>query len=79
MQRLAHLVGRERQEVDLHVRRRQPRMVFKNAPEVPAAMVSGPCANAAYCRAVIILRHGMLTISLSVMLCVQRVTMRTCR
>src|ERR1700754_2162477 len=42
-------------------------LVLKNAPDVPAAIVNGPR------------RTGLLTTSLSVMRCGQRVTMRTCR
>jgi hypothetical protein len=41
-------------------------LVLKKAPEVPAAIVSGPVRNAAYCSPLRILRTGLLTISLSV-------------
>ena len=53
-------------------------LVLKNAPDVPAAIVSGPLRNAAYCTPAITRRTGLLTTSLSVMLCVQRITIRTC-
>src|ERR1700693_4588322 len=42
-------------------------LVLKNAPDVPAAIVSGPVRNAAYRNPIRILRTGWLTISLSVM------------
>ena len=47
---------------------------MKNAPEVPAAIVSGPLPNAAYCAPASISRMGLLTTSLSVTDCAQRVT-----
>src|SRR6266566_668166 len=42
-------------------------LVLKNAPEVPAAIVSGPLRRAAYCTPAIILRTGGLTMWLSVL------------
>src|SRR3954447_20051967 len=54
-------------------------LVLKNAPEVPAAIVNGPLRKAAYCAPASILRIGLLTTSLSVTDCAQRVTSRTCR
>ena len=53
-------------------------LVLKNAPEVPAAMVSGPVRKAAYCSPAQTWRMGLLTTSLSVMGCVQRMTILTC-
>src|SRR5437764_14291972 len=41
-------------------------LVVKNAPEVPAAIVSGPLRSAAHCRPVITLGTGGLTLSLTV-------------
>src|ERR1700685_1667288 len=51
-------------------------LVLKNAPEVPAAIVSGPLRNAAYRSPVRALRTGLLTISLSVIGWEQRITIR---
>src|SRR5580704_496322 len=42
-------------------------LVLKNAPDVPAAIVSGPLRSAAYRSPVRALRTGLLTTSLSVM------------
>ena len=53
-------------------------LVLKNAPDVPAAMVSHPVRNAAYRAPANIRRTGWLTVSLSVMGFVQRVTILTC-
>src|SRR5664279_6640248 len=53
-------------------------LVLKNAPDVPAAIDSGPVRNAAYRRPARILRTGLLTTSLSVMLFAQRITTLTC-
>src|SRR5437667_1571446 len=49
-------------------------LVLKNAPEVPAAIVSGPFRRAAYCAPARIRRTGWLTISLRVTRLAQRVT-----
>ena len=54
-------------------------LVLKNAPDVPAAIVSGPLRSAAHCMPASTRRTGLLTTSLSVMRCGQRITMRTCR
>ena len=54
-------------------------LVLKNAPEVPAAIVSGPRRSAAHCTPAITRRTGLLTTSLSVTACEQRITIRTCR
>src|SRR3954465_11267079 len=48
-------------------------LVFRNAPEVPAAIVSGPLRNAAYCMPIIMLRQRLPTMSFSVIAFVQRV------
>ena len=42
MQLLAYLVSRERNEVDLDVRRRQARTGLEEGARVPAAIVSAP-------------------------------------
>src|SRR6478609_11869389 len=47
-------------------------LVLKNAPDVPAAMVSGPLRKAAYRAPANIRRTGWLTMSLSVIFFVQR-------
>src|ERR1700738_2720974 len=53
-------------------------LVLKNAPDVPAAMVSGPLRKAAYRAPANIRRRGWLTMSLSVIFFVQRMTILTC-
>jgi len=50
---------------------------FKNAPDVPAAIVNA-LAKAAYRAPANIRRTGLLTMSLSVMLLAQRITTLTC-
>src|ERR1700738_5421951 len=49
-------------------------LVLKNAPDVPAAIVNGPLRKAAYRAPAKIRRTGWVTMSLSVMRLVQRVT-----
>src|SRR5215813_2971849 len=41
-------------------------LVLKKAPDVPAAIVSGPLRKVAYCAPAIALRSGLATTSLSV-------------
>src|SRR6202012_1204376 len=53
-------------------------LVLKKAPEVPAAIVSGPLRASAQRAPAITRRTGLLTTSLSVTFCAQRVTTRTC-
>src|ERR1700749_4445407 len=50
-------------------------LVLKNAPEVPAAIVSGPLRASAHRAPAIIRRTGWLTTSFSVMRCEHRVRM----
>src|SRR6516162_397031 len=54
-------------------------LVLKKAPDVPAAIVSGPLRNAAYCIPASVRRRRELTISLSVIAFAQRITILTCR
>src|ERR1700756_6041081 len=48
-------------------------LVLKKAPDVPAAIVSGPLRSAAYCKPARARRTGWLTMSLSVIILAQRV------
>src|ERR1700709_121484 len=54
-------------------------LVLKNAPDVPAAIVSGPLRNAAYFAPGRILGGGVLAASLSVIDSAQRSSRRPCK
>ena len=78
MQLLSHLVGAERQKMYLDVRRRQPRIGLEERARRAGGNRQRAGSKRGIAQAMIAVRAGLLTISLSVIACAHRITMRTC-